>query len=221
MSVLNDLTGKKFGMLTVEARVENDGKYTQWRCLCDCGNEKIIRGYNLTYNNMKSCGCQVRPSHFVHGFSHRERLYGIWKGMHQRCSDPNWRGAKYYIEKGISVCEEWRDYTVFREWALSHGYADGLSIDRIDNDGGYRPENCRWVDARMQANNQSRNKRVAFNGSTKTLSEWATEINIPYDTLKRRLLKGWSVERAFTTPVRDHKPYSRSTSKEETKCFDS
>jgi hypothetical protein len=140
--------------------------------------------------------------------------------MQQRCNDPNWKGAKYYIEKGITVCDEWREYAAFREWALSHGYSDSLSIDRIDNDGNYCPENCRWVNARVQANNQSRNKLLTFAGKTKTLSEWATEIDVPYDTIKRRLNSGWSVERAFTEPVRNHKPYSKSTSKEEPVCSD-
>lgn len=207
MSVLNDLTGKRFGMLSVVRRVENDGKYPLWLCRCDCGNEKVIRGYNLTYNGMTSCGCQTRPSHFIHGFSHKERLYVIWKGMHQRCNNPNWKGARYYYEKGIRVCDEWRDYTVFREWAMSNGYGETLSIDRIDNDGNYCPENCRWTNAQVQANNQSRNKRITFNGETKNMSEWADVFEIPYDTLKRRLGCGWSVERALTTPVRRHKPY--------------
>lgn len=207
MSALNDLTNRRFGMLSVIKRVENDGEYPRWLCRCDCGKEKIIRGYNLTYNGTTSCGCQTRASHFVHGFSHKERLYVIWKGMHQRCSDPNWRGAKYYIKKGIRVCDEWRDYAVFRKWALSNGYREDLSIDRIDNDGNYCPENCRWVTARVQANNQSRNRRITYAGETKTLGEWSSITGIPYDTLKRRLYSGWSEEKALTTPVKEHKPY--------------
>jgi hypothetical protein len=207
MSRLNDLTGKKFGLLHVIERVENDGKHPQWFCRCECGNEKVIRGYNLTYNGMTSCGCQTRPSHFIHGFSHKERLYTIWKGMQQRCTDPNWKGAKYYIEKGVSVCDEWRDYPVFREWALSSGYTEGLSIDRINNDGNYCPENCRWTTPKTQANNQSRNRWLTFNGETKTMSEWADIVGIPYHTIKRRIYSGWPIERTLTTPVKEHKPY--------------
>lgn len=148
-----------------------------------------------------------KPNHFIHGFSHKERLYTIWKGMHQRCTDPNWIGAKYYVEKGVSVCEEWGEYIVFREWAMSNGYDDTLSIDRIDNNGNYCPENCRWVTAKTQANNQSRNHKLTHEGITKTMSEWADSVGIPYATLKRRIYKGWAVERAITTPVREHKPY--------------
>ena len=207
MSRLNDLTGKTFGLLSVIKRVENDGKYPQWLCRCECGNEKVIRGYNLAYNGATSCGCQTLPSHHIHGYSHKEKLYGIWKCMRQRCSDPNISRADSYVNKGIRVCEEWSDYTVFREWALSSGYKEGLSIDRKDNDGNYCPENCRWATRKEQMNNTSTNRKLTFRGETKTLSEWADIVDISYDTLKRRVYYGWSTERILTTPVKEHKPY--------------
>ena len=122
--------------------------------------------------------------------------------MRERCNNPNWRGAKYYSEKGISICEEWSDYLTFREWSLCNGYQEGLSLDRIDNNGNYCPENCRWTTNKVQANNRSKNKRLTLNGETKTLSEWADIVEIPYDTLKRRSLSGWSDEKTLTTPLR-------------------
>lgn len=146
-------------------------------------------------------------NHLIHGFSNKEKLYGVWKGMRQRCRDPKRNRAGSYANKGICVCEEWNDYAVFREWALSSSYAEGLSIDRIDNDGNYCPENCRWTTPKIQANNTSQNKKLTFDGETKTLSEWADLVDIPYDTIKRRIQCGWSDEKALTTPVRRHKPY--------------
>lgn len=146
-------------------------------------------------------------NHFVHGFSHKEKLYGVWKCMRQRCSDPNVSRASSYVNKGIRVCSEWENYATFREWAMSSGYKEGLSIDRIDNDGDYCPENCRWATAREQANNRSRTIRLTWCGETKTLSEWAEIVAIPYDTLKRRLYYGWPVDKVLSTPVKEHKPY--------------
>ena len=107
-----------------------------------------------------------------------------------------------YGGKGIAVCEEWKDFTTFKGWALSHGYDKGLTIDRIKNSEGYSPENCRWADRKTQNNNTSRNRLITFNGETKTMSQWAESVGITYDALKSRLNKhGWSVERALTTPM--------------------
>lgn len=152
----------------------------------------------------RKCGTK---NHFKHGYSHKEKLYDIWKSMRQRCRDTNRNRADSYVNKGISVCEEWSDYRVFREWAIGAGYNDTLSIDRIDNDENYCPENCRWVDYFVQANNRSNNLRIEFNGEIKTLREWANTVEIPYDTIKRRIYSGWSIEKALTTQVRRHKPY--------------
>lgn len=153
-------------------------------------------------------GTYGNKNHFKHGFAHKEKLYEVWKCMRQRCRDKNIREAKIYVEKGIKVCHEWSNYLTFREWALSAGYEEGLTLDRINNDGDYEPSNCRWVDYKVQANNKSSNRRITFNGETKTMSEWADFMGIPKDTLKRRIYQGWSVEKALTTPVRGHKPYA-------------
>lgn len=152
-------------------------------------------------------GTLGNKNHLIHGFSHKEKLYGIWKGMRQRCRDKNINRANSYVNKGISVCPDWSDYLTFRTWAYSTGYMVGLSLDRIDNNGNYEPSNCRWVDYKTQANNKSTNHKLTYNGETKTISEWADCMGISQDTLKRRIYYGWSVEKALTTPVRGHKKY--------------
>lgn len=148
-----DLTGQRFGRFTVTSRKENDSKNRiQWLCRCDCGNERIIKGCDLRSGNTRSCGCLSLDLHTLHGGSYT-RLYNIWEGMKRRCQNPNSESYVWYGAKGITVCEEWQQYKPFEQWALTNGYADELSIDRIDNDKGYCPDNCRWETSTGQARN--------------------------------------------------------------------
>lgn len=156
-----DLTGQRFGRLTVIERAPRDHRYrgAMWRCRCDCGCESIAESHNLRSGNTTSCGCYHRERQKAgksHGMS-KARLYRIWKAMHTRCYNPNSPAFKYYGGRGITICDEWlRDFEAFHRWSVANGYAEDLTIDRIDVNGSYCPENCRFVSMAEQ----NKNKRV-------------------------------------------------------------
>jgi hypothetical protein len=135
--------------------------------------------------------------------NYNTRLYSIWKNMKKRCYYPKHNSYKYYGGKGIKVCDEWLDdYKAFKSWALSSGYNELLSIDRIDINDDYRPENCRWSTPKQQSYNRSTHHIITFNGESHALTEWADMLGINFRTLSRRLtILGWPVEKALFTPV--------------------
>ena len=201
-----DLTGFRFGRLTVlhEAGRSKAGKVL-WLCQCDCGNTKIIVGGDLRSGRTASCGCYhhrvVTEQVTIHG-SRFSRLYRIWSAMKYRCGSPSADNYADYGGRGIKVCTEWeRSFSAFKKWALENGYSDELSIDRIDGDAGYSPENCRWADAVTQARNKRSNRNLIFQGKKQSAAAWADETGIPVKTIYCRLDAGWSVERALTEPV--------------------
>lgn len=153
-----DLTGQKFGRLTVTARSGKTkaGKLL-WSCVCDCGATTVVAGGDLRSGKQKSCGCLYTETrcatHRKHG-GHGSRLHGIWEGMRSRCNNPNREGYKNYGGRGIRICPEWDDFAAFQAWALANGYQENLTIDRIDNDKGYSPDNCRWVSKAEQNRNR-------------------------------------------------------------------
>lgn len=129
------------------------------------------------------------------------RLREIWRGMRKRCENPNCKDYKHYAGRRITICEEWHDFDTFEAWALSHGYRDGLTIDRVNNNKGYEPGNCRWVSRKSQASNRVTNRYYTINGKTQTLQRWSEETGVPADRIVHRMEHGWSAERAILTPV--------------------
>ncbi len=210
-----DLTGQKFGKLTVIARAENhvqpSGKhYVQWLCRCECGNEVVVRAANLKKGHTRSCGCLIKETNSTHGLK-KTRLYVVWRDIKIRCYNPNARNFKDYGAKGVTVCDEWKnDFKAFYDWAISNGYNKDAkrgecTIDRIDNNSGYCPQNCRWVDNLAQQNNRTNNRFLTHKGKTHTVAEWSRILNIPSHVLYARLYSGWSVEKTLTTPLKRNK----------------
>lgn len=209
MAKLIDLTGMRFGRLEVIERVpyvtKGGNPLTAYRCKCDCGNTKIVIAENLRKERVISCGCykdeNTAKRSKTHGMS-KTRLYHIWGLMKKRCNDPHSINYERYGGRGITVCDEWQKSSdAFLEWALSHGYREDLTLDRIENDKGYSPENCRWATAKEQGRNQRTNRRLTMNGETRTLSEWVEITGINDATIRSRLKRGWNVERALSEPV--------------------
>jgi len=182
-----DLTGMKFGLLTIISRAEKTSKNPSWECECECGNTKTILSYNLISGKSKSCGCvrgnKLRLFSKTHGES-KTRIYGIYKGMKQRCYNKNTPAYRYYGGKGIEICFDWlNDFLKFKNWSIDNGYLHGKSIDRINPNGNYCPENCRWVDVEKQQNNKLNSFFLSIDGEKKTIAEWADSNNINKQTL--------------------------------------
>lgn len=213
MQRVKDLTGQRFGRWTVlelaERRRSGKTMTLYWKCRCDCGTVKIIRGGNLKTGNTKSCGCINAERNFTNYIVHGQkgtRLYRIWNGIKNRCTNANDESYKRYGARGISICDEWaNDFMAFHDWAIENGYSDNLSIDRIDNNGNYEPSNCRWADNKTQCRNRSSNHLVTYSGKTQTIAEWESELGFKKDILTTRLSHGWSVEKAIETPYTGYK----------------
>lgn len=213
-----DLSGKRVGKLTVLERVEDHiqksgAPKAMWRCRCDCGNERIVYGQVLRSGKIIDCGCGSfeRRSAIstaiatTHGGSDT-RLYRVWRAMRERCNSRTSKNFKDYGARGIKVFGEWEIFENFRDWAFSHGYDQyakrGITtLDRINVNGNYEPENCRFVEQATQCRNKRNNWNIEFNGKTQCLTDWAKETGIKRLTLRHRLKSGWSVEDALTVPV--------------------
>lgn len=197
--------GDRIGDLTLLGRIKG-GRL--WKARCSCGNEVIFQPSSGQTACAKCSRKRAGLNMTVHGESPKpgknaSRLYRIWTGMRTRCRNPHNHSYELYGGRGIKVCEEWDIYTVFRDWALSNGYSDNLSIDRIDVDGDYSPDNCRWATQSEQMRNIRKNHKIVFEGEEKTMAEWAEVTGISYDVLKNRINKyGFSPYEALTLPVR-------------------
>ena len=211
----SDLIGKRFGKLVVISVVpkeeRKDKKRMYYNVICDCGTRKVVRRDSLTSGAVISCGCtqkeRARELRLKHDY-YNERLYKVWAGMKQRCSNPNNKEYSKYGGKGISVCSEWANsYPVFREFMLSHGYDPNApfgkcTIDRINNDGDYEPNNCRIITIQEQQHNRETSAFYYLNGEKLTLAQVAEKTGIKRVTLQCRLDKGMSIEDAIRTPLR-------------------
>ena len=183
--LVNDLTGKRFGRLTVIGVEDNGKRKTYYACQCDCGNVKIVRSDALLSGCTVSCGCKKKEQDRINltaNHSHKmsgTRLYNIWVGLKGRCNNPNDPRYDRYGGRGISVCEEWNtSFQSFYDWAISNGYSEELTIDRIDNDGNYEPSNCRWSTNKEQCNNRATNINIKIGNATKTLTEWCEIFDV-------------------------------------------
>ena len=202
----DDITGNRYGNLVVLGFVRKT-KYSRiWLCRCDCGNKKEIKEGYLK-SGTPSCGCLSRKAlkttaNKTHGMS-KTRLYTEWKSAIQRCKK-SYHNSNLYYDRGITVCEEWlNSFESFRDWALDNNYDDTLTLDRIDNNKGYSPDNCRWVTMKEQQNNRRNNVLFTINGETKTMKQWSEYFNIPYGTVKARHRKNKPIDELFA-PVRSY-----------------
>ena len=199
--------GMKFGMLTViePVHVCPNGRSTQWywRLKCDCGIEKLMSPNAVIHGKYVSCGCwkHIRPCPTkTHEESHT-RLHNIWCGMNNRCN-PDHTSATRYGKRGIRICDEWHDYTVFAEWARNNGYRDDLTIERKDVNGDYCPENCTWISLSKQARNRRTTHWVDYNGERMSLAEACERAGLPYKQVFERIVKRhWDVAEALSTPM--------------------
>lgn len=207
-----DLIGQRFGRLTVVDVVFDERRRCHCRCICECGKRAEVYLSDLMKGRQVSCGCFRRDItsslNKTHG-KHNSRLSRIWRTMKSRCNNPNVKVYPRYGGRGIQVCREWNDsFLKFYEWALASGYADDLTIDRIDNNGNYCPENCRWVTVKEQNNNRSSCHFLTAFGKTQTISQWSREVDIGAGRISYRILHGWTPERALTTPPKGSVPKS-------------
>ena len=207
-----ELIGQRFGRLTVLKELpiiitESGNTVRKCLCICDCGNTKEIRTYDLKSNKTKSCGCiqkEKAGARFrTHGKSNT-KLYHTWFDMKHRCLNKNNSEYKNYGGRGIGVCEEWlgeAGFFNFEKWALNNGYKTGLTLDRIDNNSNYAPDNCRWVTMKEQQRNRSDNVRITYKGETKCIVEWAEITGLSFACISYRLHSGWSPEEILETSL--------------------
>jgi len=213
-------TGEKFGRLTV-IKLDHIQEYISpndvisnkeyYLCKCDCGNECIILKKSLKLGYTKSCGCfrkeiaKKEAEKIKHGLI-KTRLYNIFSCIKTRCYNKKHNYFNNYGGRGITICDEWLNkkngFITFYNWAMDNGYQENLTIDRIDNNGNYNPDNCRWIIHKEQCRNQSSNVNITYNGETHCIAEWAEILNIKSSFIYNRIHKNWSIEKIFAILVK-------------------
>lgn len=197
-----DLIGKRFHKLLVVEKANNQKHKTMWKCKCDCGSITLVTTSNLNANRVKSCGCLRIDQLIKRSTTHNQRhtsLYEVWKSIKQRCLNPQSKAYKNYGGRGICICDEWKNnFENFYKWSISNGYTKGLTIDRIDNNSNYSPQNCRWVTRLQQANNKRNTIYLTINNKTDSLSNWLRFYNVNRSTYMTRIKYGKTPEQALT-----------------------
>lgn len=198
-----------YGMLSIIKEIDpyvssSGNKHKRCLCKCDCGNYVSVLEEHIKSGATKSCGClRKKNKEKCEWHTHiHTRIYKIWSNMLSRCNNPNVPAYKNYGGRGIKVCDEWKQFPNFLKWSMDTGYDDTLTIDRIDNDKGYCPNNCRWVTSITQGNNKRNNRIIEYNGQVLTLSEWARKLGVPYKSLAARIERRWNIKDAFEKPYR-------------------
>lgn len=222
-TLYKDLTGQKFGRLTAVKKDETKkSRKAYWICLCECGNIKSVRSDSLQSGKIRSCGClkkeqdktnlqqtEVKKKTRKFGKPYGKlRIHTIWANMKRRCYKKSDKRYQDYGGRGIYVCEEWKnDFFKFYEWSMNNGYTDKLSIDRINNNDGYKPENCRWVTVEEQSNNRRSNINITIGNETKTLKQWCDIFGLPYGRIHRRykLNPNRSIDDLFRSELRGNR----------------
>lgn len=199
-----DLTGQSFHLWSVIALSHTKGPHKYYRCRCQCGTEKVVQANSLVAGTSQSCGCHRRKASAERATSHGmtgHRAYSIWQGMTRRCSDPNFAAYRWYGARGIKVCERWADFALFWE-DMGPAWKDGLSLDRINSDGDYAPQNCRWVAVKEQGLNKRNNKMIDTPWGPLPQSEAARRAGISVGALVNRIKAGWPKPRWFDPSTR-------------------
>lgn len=195
-----DMTDRRYGRLTVVKPSLVDPE--KWVCQCDCGKAKEINGCSLRRGLTQSCGCLHVEAMKARGTHHKSKtkIYRLWSMMLDRCNNQKNKYYPRYGKRGIKVCERWETFDNF--YADMGERPNGKSLDRIDNDQGYTPDNCRWASPREQNINKADNRRLTYQGKTQTLLEWSEELGINYNTLNTRVQRGWPDERVLGQPIK-------------------
>lgn len=212
MTKCNDIVGRRFGRLVVIEFLglrpygKSGVNRSSVLCKCDCGNDYTAYVSSLTTNAVLSCGCRRKENQIKSVTKHgmfKSRLYVCWGNMKARCTNKNNKDYPNYGGRGISVCSEWLDFGKFKDWALANGYNDSLVIDRIDNDRGYEPDNCRWITNEQNQNNRRKTFNITAFGITLSAGQWAKQdiCKVDRGTLRHRIRAGMNPEEAITTPL--------------------
>ena len=198
-------------MLTVIKQVKNESKtdfHKKFLVRCLCGLEYVVNSQQLkkskcckfcSWKNVQKRGWAARKKE---NSIYKTDIYHVWQSMKSRCYNKNNCAYERYGGRGIKICEEWLDPFIFYTWAINNNYTHGKQIDRMDNNGDYEPNNCRWATPKEQSNNRRSNRYIFWRGKTKTMAEWAVYLGISYHALRSRVYKGWTITRAFSTKFR-------------------